>query len=89
MVLQDLAQAQVIIDALQDKLALANKPRKLTLKVTDGGKDGKGSRGAISCYGMGRFPITLYASQWERLLGASDEITSFIETNRSLLAVKA
>ena len=79
-VLTDLSQAQAIIDALQAKLALANKPRKLTLKVSD--------KGAVSVYGMGRFPVTLYRGQWERLLSAHEEITSFIQANEGVLATK-
>ncbi len=68
--------------------------RKLSLKVTVEHFDEKkgkmvGSNGAISLYGMGRFPVTLYRSQWERLLDAADEIKSFIEVNAHLLAVKA
>lgn len=75
-----LEQANDIIAQLQAKLAIANKPRKLTLKVSE--------KGAVSAYGMGRFPVTLYSGQWERLLSAGDEITAFIAANRSLLAVK-
>lgn len=80
MVLQDLAQAQAIIDGLQAKLAIANKPRKLSLKVSE--------KGAVSVYGMGKFPVTLYSQQWERLLASQDEIKAFMEANRSVLAVK-
>lgn len=58
----------------------AAPPRKLTLKVTD--------KGGLSLYGLGRFPVTLYRSQWEKLLGAKDEITAFIEANSSLLTTK-
>lgn len=80
--LQDLSQAELIakLEAVQAQLAIANKPRKLTLKVSE--------KGAVSVYGMGKFPVTLYSGQWERLLGASDEITRFIEANRSMLATK-
>lgn len=77
---QSIETMQATIAALQAKLALANKPRKMTLKVS--------VKGAISCYGMGKFPVTLYAGQWERLLEASDEIKAFIEANQALLAVK-
>jgi hypothetical protein len=35
-------------------------------------------KGALSVYGMGRFPVTLYREQWEKLLGMSDEIKRFI-----------
>lgn len=58
----------------------AARKTKLTLKVSD--------KGAVSVYGMGRWPVTLYASQWERLLASKDEIVAFIETNRDQLAVK-
>lgn len=76
-----LEEANQIIAAMQAKLALANRPRKLTLKVS--------AKGAVSLYGMGKFPVTLYAGQWERVLGSAEEITSFIEANREGLAVKA
>lgn len=46
------------------------------------------SGGALSVYGLGRFPVTLYRSQWERLLGAADEITAFIAANTASLATK-
>jgi hypothetical protein len=35
-------------------------------------------KGALSVYGMGRFPVTLYREQWEKLLGMSEEIKRFI-----------
>ena len=45
-------------------------------------------KGALSIYGMGRFPVTLYKEQWLRLLGMSDEIRSFIEANEAGLKAK-
>jgi len=45
-------------------------------------------KGALSVYGLGRFPVTLYREQWEKLLGMADEIRSFIEQNDSLLKKK-
>lgn len=80
MILQDLTQAQAEIDRLSALLAKATKPRKLTLKVSD--------KGAVSAYGMGRFPVTLYRQQWERLLASAGEINDFIEANAALLSVK-
>ena len=38
-------------------------------------------KGALSVYGLGRFPVTLYREQWEKLLGMADEIRRFIEEN--------
>jgi len=45
-------------------------------------------KGAVSVYGMGRFPVTLYKEQWERLLGAADQIKAFITENDHLLKKK-
>ena len=45
-------------------------------------------KGALSVYGLGRFPVTLYREQWEKLLGMSDEIRQFIKDNDSSLKKK-
>lgn len=45
-------------------------------------------KGAVSVYGMGRFPVTLYKEQWLRLLGMADEIRSFITENEDKLKAK-
>jgi hypothetical protein len=45
-------------------------------------------KGAVSVYGLGRFPVTLYQEQWQKLLAISDQIKEFIEENRSKLKVK-
>ena len=45
-------------------------------------------KGAVSVYGMGRFPVTLYLEQWETLLSHADELRQFIETNRPQLKTK-
>ena len=45
-------------------------------------------KGAVSVYGLGRFPVTLYKEQWLRLLGMAEEIRAFIAENESRLKVK-
>jgi hypothetical protein len=61
--------------------ALKSAPQKrLTCKVSE--------KGALSVYGLGRFPVTLYAGQWERLFAAKDEIAQFAKANAHLLAAK-
>ena len=45
-------------------------------------------KGALSVYGMGRFPVTLYKEQWLRLLAMADEIKAFIEANEANLKSK-
>ena len=53
---------------------------KLAMKVSE--------KGALSVYGMGRFPVTLYKEQWLRLLAMADEIKAFIEANDTSLKSK-
>jgi len=53
---------------------------KLSIKVS--------KNGAVSVYGLQRWPVTLYAGQWERLIGVMDNIQAFIEANRDALATK-
>lgn len=78
-VLPDLAAAKRIKE-LEAQLASLEKTVKSTLKVS--------SKGGVSLYGLGRFPVTLYKSQWETLFKAVPEIQSFIKKNASSLAVK-
>ena len=46
-------------------------------------------KGAVSVYGLGRFPVTLYKEQWLRLLDMSDDIKEFIRQNDTQLKSKA
>ena len=72
-----------IIASLRVQLAQAQQrtERKLSLKVSE--------KGAVSLYGLGRFPVTLYAGQWERLLASADDIRTFLAANAALLSVKS
>ena len=45
-------------------------------------------KGAVSIYGMGRFPVTLYKEQWLKLLDMSDDIRTFIAANDAKLKTK-
>ena len=63
--------------------ALKNKKTSrgiLSMKVSE--------KGALSVYGMGRFPVTLYKEQWQKLLSISEDIKKFIEENDDKLKVK-
>lgn len=46
-------------------------------------------KGALSIYGMGRFPVTLYKEQWIKLLDMADDIRAFIAANENQLKAKA
>jgi hypothetical protein len=37
---------------------------------------------------LGRFPVTLYREQWEKLIGMAEEITQFIHDNDASLKKK-
>lgn len=47
-------------------------------------------KGGLSVYGLGRWPVTLYRSQWERLLAPETVkgITSYMADNAGSLATK-
>jgi hypothetical protein len=45
-------------------------------------------KGAVSVYGLGRFPVTLYQEQWSRLLDLADDIRAFIKDNEGRLKKK-
>lgn len=45
-------------------------------------------KGALSVYGLQRMPVTLYLSQWERLLDFADSIRKFIQEHRKEFATK-
>jgi hypothetical protein len=59
----------------------------LTKNTTEGGLR-VSAKGAVSKYGLGRFPVTLYASQWLEVLGEANAIRAFITTHRSELKFK-
>lgn len=52
----------------------------LSLKVSE--------KGGLSVYGLGRFPVTLYKEQWNKLLDMADDIRAFIKANESSLKTK-
>ena len=54
--------------------------RGISLKVSQ--------KGAVSLYGMGRFPVTLYKEQWLKILDMSDVVRNFISENNSQLKAK-
>ena len=65
--------------ALQEKVKTRER-RAIDFKVSE--------KGGVSVYGLGRFPVTLYSEQWEKLLRMADEIRAFIEANDAALKKK-
>ena len=70
------------LDRLRNENAALKKGTSsgIRLKVSE--------KGAVSVYGMGRFPVTLYKEQWLKLLDMSDDIRAFIATNKAQLKAK-
>ena len=54
--------------------------RGVSMKVSE--------KGAVSVYGLGRFPVTLYKEQWEKLLEMADDLRGFIQENAGKLKIK-
>jgi hypothetical protein len=64
-------------EALQAKLA--SKVR-VTMRVSE--------KGALSIYGLRRFPVTFYSQEWTKILGLSDAIKAFIQEHTLELTTK-
>jgi hypothetical protein len=75
-------EMQAEIERLRAENETLKKPVRgqMSLKVSE--------KGALSVYGLGRFPVTLYREQWEKLLAMADQIRQFIQDNTLLLKKK-
>lgn len=68
------------LKAENERLKQGSKAGNLTFRVSE--------KGAVSVYGLGRFPVTLYQEQWDKLLAQVDELRRFIDANRASLKKK-
>ena len=73
---QELARLRAENDALK----ASHRTGALNFRVSE--------KGAVSVYGLGRFPVTLYQEQWDKLLAEADQLRAFIEVNRARLKKK-
>ena len=75
-----------------DMKAELERLRRENASLKKGSSDGirmkVSEKGAVSVYGMGRFPVTLYKEQWLKLLSMSDEIRAFVAENEAQLKAK-
>jgi hypothetical protein len=67
------------IEALRAELAEAKA--KLAAKTQIRFKVSE--KGGLSVYGLGRFPVTLYIGQWERLIEAMPELQAFAKAHNA------
>jgi hypothetical protein len=69
------------LKAENEKLKSGRKgPGEVTFKVS--------AKGALSVYGLGRFPTTLYKEQLERLLAKVEDLKRFIKDNEPRLRTR-
>ncbi len=68
------------IEKLRAENQALKKGGELHLKVS--------AKGAVSLYGLRRFPATFYADEWEKILAKADEIRDFIREHGSELKRK-
>jgi hypothetical protein len=73
---------------LNDEIERLRKENEALKKGASGVRMKVSEKGAVSVYGMGRFPVTLYKEQWLRLLDMSAEIRAFIAANEAQLKKK-
>jgi hypothetical protein len=71
--------------ALKEIVNLRAENEKLREAASQGLSLKVSAKGGVSVYGLGRFPVTLYKEQWNRLLALTDEIRNFIHANESRL----
>ena len=55
---------------------------RLTLKVNE-------AKGTVSIYGLQRFPVSLYPSQWERVIGMVDQIKAVLPAAQKIVDAKS
>lgn len=77
---QEAMQAELERLRAENESLKKRSEKGLSLKVSQ--------KGAVSVYGLGRFPVTLYKEQWARLLDMADEIRAFIQENDAQLKAK-
>ena len=76
----ELAALKLELAQMKQQLAVKQGVAKNTIKVS--------KKGCVSVYGMGRFPISFYKSQWAKLFSMKDEIEAFIEQHKDALPDK-
>jgi len=76
---QDL-QAELARLKAENEALKAKTSRATSIRVSE--------KGAVSVYGLGRFPVTLYKEQWLKLLDMTEEIRRFIAANEANLKTK-
>ncbi len=77
---QMMAEIERLKAEKEQLLAAKRAKQTISFKVSE--------KGAVSVYGMGRFPVTLYGEQWEVLNANMPKLMEFLKANKGSLAVK-
>lgn len=79
-ILAAVASKKMTVEQAQAEMATVGQ-KPLSLKV--------GEKGGVVVSGLNaRFPVTLYADQWERLFDFVPTIKAFIDSNKAKLSFK-
>jgi len=73
-------QAELARLRAENEALKQGRQRDLELRVS--------AKGAVSLYGIRRFPVTFYADEWDVILGKGDEIRAFIREHEGELKRK-
>jgi len=76
----DTVQAELERLRAENEALKRRAAKGVTLKVSE--------KGAVSLYGLGRFPVTLYQEQWEKILDMAKDIRVFIAEHEDELKRK-
>ena len=76
----DTVQAELERLRAENEVLKNRNTKGTTLKVSE--------KGGVSVYGLGRFPVTLYKEQWQKLLDMADDIRTFITEHEAELKTK-
>jgi hypothetical protein len=76
----DTLQAELERLRAENEALKGRASKGINLKVSE--------KGAVSVYGLGRFPLTLYKEQWEKVLEMEQEIRAFIAEHGAELKTK-
>jgi hypothetical protein len=77
---EDDVQAELERLRAENQALKARQSRETRLQVSQ--------KGAVSLYGIRRFPVTFYADEWDRILELEREIRGFIREHESELKRK-
>lgn len=76
-------------DAQAELARLRAENATLRSKNTKSSAIRMGTKGNVCVYGLQRWPVSLYASQWERLAELMPEVLEFIKTHETEVTRKA